>query len=185
MGAILPYQKEKLVVGVLINELLADIATVRTKLIDMFGPIDIASEAFPFLHTAYYSKEMGEPLNKYLFSFTKLQDPTVLAEIKIKTNTLEEDYILLPRGRLINLDPGMLSLSKFVLASTKNFAHRIPLAKGIYGEVTLVYTKTDWKSLPWTYPDFQTVEYQSFLREVRKRLQWQYQTDVPIDRVSL
>ncbi|MFN3467301.1 MAG: DUF4416 family protein, partial [Candidatus Brocadiales bacterium] len=44
-------------------------------------------------------------------------------------------------GRPVNIDPGYLTSSKLVLASTNDYSHRIYLKKGIYAEVTLRYVK--------------------------------------------
>ncbi len=54
--------------------------------------------------------------------------------------------------RTLNLDPGLLSLSRFALATTKDGSHRIPLRDGIYAEVTLVYERGGFHPLPWTVP---------------------------------
>jgi hypothetical protein len=71
------------------------------------------------------------------------------------------------RDRLVNLDPGVLSLSRLILASTKDFSHRIPLRDGIYAEVTLRYSGGDFRNLPWTFPDYRTEDYHAILRQIR------------------
>ena len=48
--------------------------------------------------------------------------------------------------RPLNLDPGYLTLGKLVLASTKDFAHRIYLGRGIYAEMTLFYRHHRWQA---------------------------------------
>ncbi|MBI4006928.1 MAG: DUF4416 family protein, partial [Planctomycetes bacterium] len=70
-------------------------------------------------------------------------------------------------SRPINLDPGYISEAKLVLASTKDFSHRIYLGKGIYAEVTLQYRNEQYESLPWTFPDYRTQQYQQFFLRVR------------------
>ena len=52
----------------------------------------------------------------------------------------------------------------------KNFSHRIYLGRGVYGEVTLMFRKGRWEALPWTFPDYASCRYDSFLTEVRGRL---------------
>ena len=68
----------------------------------------------------------------------------------------------------MNIDPGYLTAARVVLASTKDFAHRLYLGKGIYGEVTLLYQKKDFQALPWTYPDYRSEAYRQFFRELRR-----------------
>ncbi|MDR3182709.1 MAG: DUF4416 family protein [Planctomycetaceae bacterium] len=59
------------------------------------------------------------------------------------------------------------------MASTKDHAHRIYLSQGIFAETTLIYTQKHWQALPWSYPDYQSGNCQTFLtqcRELLKRL---------------
>jgi len=49
---------------------------------------------------------------------------------------------------------------------------------------TLIYSKKGWRALPWTYPDFQTVEYQVVLSEVRALYWQQIQAYVAITQVT-
>ncbi len=71
-------------------------------------------------------------------------------------------------GRRINLDPGYMDSAKVVLVSTKDFSHRIYLGKGIYGEVTLIYSGKGYQILPYTYPDFRTQEYFETFKKARE-----------------
>jgi hypothetical protein len=135
------------------------------------GPIDVHSDIFPFTHTDYYSREMGSRLNRLFVAFQRLIRCEQLPEIKILTNGLEENLALSSaRGlkRRINIDPGYLEASKLVLASTKNFSHRIYLGRGIYGEVTLQYRANNFQPLPWTYPDYQDPLVFDFLKRTRR-----------------
>jgi hypothetical protein len=89
------------------------------------------------------------------------------------TNKIEEEYTGAASsgaaaGRKVNLDPGLLNLSRFILATTKDNSHRIPLEKGIYGELTLQFSKKDFQTLPWTYPDYTTREYRDILIRIRE-----------------
>ncbi len=56
--------------------------------------------------------------------------------------------------RQVNLDPGILSEERLILATGKNYTHRIYLRNGIYGDLTLIYGKGSYRTLPWTYPDY-------------------------------
>jgi len=70
-------------------------------------------------------------------------------------------------SRQVNLDPGVMSLHNLMLLTTKNFAHRVPIKDGIYIEVTLLWQKSEFQDLPWTYPDFKSAEYKAILKKIR------------------
>ena len=74
-------------------------------------------------------------------------------DIKSKTNDIEAS--LAKNGmRTVNIDPGYISLENTILATTKGYAHRIYIGKGIYGDLTLIYNAGTYRSLEWTYPDY-------------------------------
>jgi hypothetical protein len=141
-------------------------ASLRGRLEKEFGAVDYESPVLPFTFTGYYQREMGGAISRRFMSFGKLVRPETLADIKILTNSIETEY-LAASGRQVNLDPGLLSLSRFILATTKDNSHRIPLDKGIYAELTLQFARKDFQILPWTYPDYATREYRDILREIR------------------
>ncbi|MCP4534749.1 MAG: DUF4416 family protein, partial [Delftia sp.] len=72
--------------------------------------------------------------------------------------------------RPINLDVGYVEPSKLVLASMKNFSHRIYLRDGVYAEVTLMFRKGLWEPLGWTFPDYRSGRYDAFLTAARDSL---------------
>ncbi len=147
------------------------IAWGRDRAVAAWGPLAMESPPFGFDHTHYYDASMGPGLRKVFFGFARPADPAGLAEWKLAANSWEEQYAALarhPEPRPLNLDPGYVALSKLVLASTKDFAHRLYLGRGIYGEVTLLYQKKDFRALPWTYPDYQSKSYLQYFRELRK-----------------
>ena len=149
------------------------IAQAQHRLTEKLGKVDIVSPIFSFEHTNYYQSEMGTGLKKYFISFDRLADPAELADLKIFTNELEDQLAKVSEAqsvRPINLDPGYLTLSKLILASMKDFSHRIYLADGVYGEVTLQWIKGAWSCLPWTFPDFATDRYHEFLTSARMTL---------------
>ncbi len=108
------------------------------RLAEYFGPPDLVGPWWPFDATAYYTSEMGPNLGRRLVSFLHLADPARLADWKVFTNELEQAFSLGER-RLANLDPGYLARERLVLATGKNFPHRIYLDHGIYGDLTLIY----------------------------------------------
>ena len=164
----------KLICGMLFNEE-KEGARAFKQLRGRFGPVDFESESVPFTRTEYYEKEFGGGLRRKFISFEKLIAPDRLAGIKLFTNRVEAALSSGGRRR-VNLDPGYLELAKFVLASTKNFSHRIYLSKGIYAEITLLYRSGAFRPLDWTYPDYRTEWYIETLEKVRRIY---YRTVVP------
>lgn len=139
-----------------------------------FGPADRGSSIWPFDGTGYYLKELGATPVRAFLAWKGEFDTTRLAARKLATNRLEEETAARIGGQLprpVNLDPGYLTLAKVVLASAKNYAHRIHLADGIYAEVTLQYRGGRFCTLPWTFPDFASGRYDGFFLEFRRVLQ--------------
>lgn len=138
-----------------------------------FGQAAAVSDAFDFTETDYYAAEMGAGLKKQFWAFAETIDPGRLASIKLNTNLWEAEYAELqqhPEPRPLNLDPGYLTLAKLVLASTKDHAHRIYLADGIYAEVTLAFRGGAWQAFDWTYPDYRRADFHAFFNVCRERL---------------
>ena len=170
MGSNRAPEPVKLFVGLLTSrpELVADVGAVLSC---EFGHIESKGGPFAFHETNYYDKEMGGPLSRYFFGFSDLIPADSLAGIKIRTNTIEGNWRSgkIPVARPINLDPGYLEEAKLVLASTKNFYHRILLSRGIYAEVTMHYQGGQWQALPWTFPDFRSGRYHVYFTDLRNR----------------
>jgi hypothetical protein len=138
-----------------------------------WGPVVLTSPPFAFSETDYYEPSMGAGLVKQFFAFERLLDPARLIEIKLDTNRWETEYAAIggrSEPRPLNLDPGYLTLAKFVLASTKDHAHRVYLGRGIYAEVTLHYKHDRWQYREWTFPDYRREDYQQFLEQCRREL---------------
>lgn len=132
-----------------------------------FGALDSSSRQMSFIHTHYYDAEMGTPIHRALVSVRELVDPASLAALKREANRLETMHRRPDGGRTINVDPGLLSLSRVILATTKQSAHRVAIGLGVYAEVTLLYRKGRFHPFEWTYPDFRSGIYDSWLAEVR------------------
>jgi Domain of unknown function (DUF4416) len=127
---------------------------VQQTLKGEFGEPLLESPASKWDYSPYYRNELGWPLSRKFIFFKNIIDPETLAAIKVRTNEIEDSFSVKDK-RQINLDPGYLTLSKIVVASTKNYAHRIYLQKGIYGEITLYYQDGIFKPHLFTYRDFQ------------------------------
>jgi hypothetical protein len=148
----------------------APFEAIQKKLDDRFGERQFSFGPVPFSWTEYYSGEMGQSLLKSYFSYQTSIDRDSLPSIKHFTNALEQTSADSHGNRLINIDPGYVTRDKVVLATTKDFYHRIYLANGIYGEVTLHYRKGKFRYFSWTYPDFRNAEIMLFLERVRAPL---------------
>ena len=162
----------KLVISLFLKEK-GIVAAVVEELSREFGPVDMISSWFPFDYTEYYETEMGSPLFRRIFAFKNLIKQSSLAEIKLATNNIEHKYSKNGK-RIFNLDPGYMIKSRFVLATGKNYSHRIYIGKKIYADLTLIYTKGSFQTLPWTYPDYADKKMLSHLEIVRSK----YLTDL-------
>jgi len=152
-------QPGKLVLSVLAREQWwrSHWAVVHAELAERFGPVDYRSGLLPFDHTQYYEAELGAPLFRRLIAFERLLPLDGLLAAKLATNELERAHARPDGTRRVNLDPGVLTLERLVLASGKNFTHRVYLGSGIWADLTLIYNKRQgWVILPWTFPDYAT-----------------------------
>jgi len=195
LGEIKQFDFYKLIIGVL-TTVCSRKKEILETLSKEFGEIDYVSRLLDFNYTNYYNSEMGDNIKRFFVSFKELIDPSALADIKIRTNELEKLFVDgtfsqpawrsrgIERGaeqsvhaaengsgeveaRKVNFDPGILNQSRLILASTKDNAHRMPLSKGIFGEITLLFQKHGIQPFHWTFKDFQSPEYAEILLELR------------------
>jgi hypothetical protein len=157
----------KLIAGFFVKDRILA-AEITRDLEERLGPVDMVSAWLNFDFTTYYDREMGAPLSRRLVVFKPLVEQTQLAAIKGITNRLEHQYQDQGRRR-VNIDPGYLLPERFVLATGKNFTHRIYLGQGIYADLTLIYQKGAFRTLPWTYPDYADGRMIDFLTLVRHK----------------
>jgi len=137
------------------------------------SPIAILSPCFPFTESSYYRSTMGDPLHKQIAMLSEWYDPAELATHKLLSHQWETESAQGNHSdvqRPLNIDPGYMSMTKLVLASTKNREHRLYLRDGIYAEVTLAFRDQQWVPLPWTYPDYQREDFRVFFHECRRHL---------------
>ena len=162
----------KLIIGVLAANQNA-LEAANYAIVKSFGRGDMVSDIWPFEKTDYYKDQMGENILRQFVTIEKLIDPGRLAKMKHKANAVEQKLakqLNLDLYRPVNLDPGFIEPSKLVLASTKNFSHRIYIGKKMYAEVTLVFDKGIWTPLRYTFPDYKQQCYHDFFSNVRERL---------------
>jgi hypothetical protein len=144
------------------------IDTVVDELSKGFGLIDWISPELLFDRTQYYAREMGWPLHRRFISFSQLVPADHLVEIKLKTNGIE-DHHRLEGNRLVNIDPGIISPERLILATGKNYVHRVYLSKGIYADLTLIFQKGSFRPVKWTYPDYATPAIIGFFNKIREK----------------
>ena len=157
----------KLVIGLIMKDR-ALFEPLGVELSARFGPVDMVSSWMPFDYTTYYEPEMGTPLFRRVLTYKKLINQEALPEIKLATNRLEQSLAISGRRR-VNIDPGYLLNERFVLASGKNFSHRIYVGHNIYADLTLIYQRGGFETLPWTYPDYADLPMLEFLTRVRRK----------------
>ncbi len=146
--------------------------------------LDSGKQNWPYYR--YYEEELGLGIMRQFLLFEKLIDPADIVPIKHYTNSIETSIGRVCRHtslcaytpgrdlkRTVNIDPGYITLAKVVLASTKNYSHRVYLRDGIYGEVTLYFKGGTFYGHEFTYQDYKEVQTVDFLvngRNVLKRL---------------
>ena len=144
---------------------------VERRLSRQYGEVEDRTEIFLFTFPGPFRREMGEDLKKRILCFVDLMPIEKFPEFKTFTNDLEWEYREhLPERsrRIINLDPGYLTLSKVLLASTKNHPHHVYLRDGVYGELLLRYHRGSLRNLPWTYADYRSHLVHTFFTQVRE-----------------
>ncbi len=118
----------------------------------------------------YYDKEMGEPLSRFFVGDMRLRSREDLVALKLKADVMEKKYCV-NGARTFNFDPGYVAMEQMVLATGKPYSHRPYLGDGVYAELTYAWEGGQWRSFPWTYPDYadgRALEYFELLRQMLK-----------------
>ncbi|MCA9126503.1 MAG: DUF4416 family protein [Planctomycetales bacterium] len=143
------------------------------RIAQTWGRLALCSDRFDHGETNYYQPTMGSGLTKQFVIVDGLYDPAQLSDSKLESNRWEAELAAANRFselRPLNIDPGYITLTKLVLASAKDRAHRIYLKQGIYAEQCLYYLDHRWQARPWTYPDYQRDDFQTFFSQAREHL---------------
>jgi Domain of unknown function (DUF4416) len=164
-----PFAPVKLICGVIYKED-ALYHEVRRRLEEEWGRVESESAPFSFDLTEYYTAEMGSALVRRFMGFGPLVAPESLPERKLRAIEIEESIRKEQgrAGRPVNIDPGYLTASALVMATAKDFAHRVPLGRGIYAHLEFLFTKTGVRTLEWTYPDLRRGPAHAYFRSVRE-----------------
>ena len=144
------------------------------KITQQFGKIVQQTEPYEHKYTHYYDEEMGEYKLRKFIAFLPLEMPTKLREIKLISNDIEDELassLRLEFPRPVNLDPGYIDEPRIVLASCKDYNHRIAIGKGVYADLHLVYTrKQGYVGMDWSYMDYTDETAKSFFMNCRQIL---------------
>ncbi len=173
-----PPKVVKLVLSFIFKEV-KDFTAALLEADPQYGPMDFLSEPLPFHFTDYYEPEMGKGLWRRMASFEPLISPDQLPGVKLWTNALESRFLNERGGRKVNIDPGYLAAAQFILATGKDYSHRLYLRDGIYGDLTLIFQKGAFTPLPWTYPDYASQPLIGLLSILRNRYLWQLKNQSP------
>jgi hypothetical protein len=158
----------------------AALAWGQDRLQAAYGDLALVSCDFSFHHTSYYEKTMGLGLVKRFLVFESFFSPDCLPDVKNFTISVENELVESKSHdelRPLNLDPGLVQLGKFLLATSKDQSHRIYLRDNIFAEVTLRYQRTGFEPWPWTYADYQEPAVRSFLDAARAHLHRKIQAE--------
>jgi hypothetical protein len=167
MGQTKVYPPVKLFAAIMISD--TEIwPKILHKLEKLYSDSDLQMNWYSFHHSNYYKEEMGKKLSKRMVSFADLIWAEKLIDIKLTTNDLEMAFAR-NNKRIVNIDPGYLTASKIVLATTKNYSHRIYLGRGIFGDVHLKFQKHQFQANEWTYPDYKEAFVVDFFEKMRNK----------------
>ena len=145
--------------------------TAETAIEDEFGALAARSPCYCFSDfSEYYDRELEGSCWKYLVALEQPKPVDQLASVKVGVEAIEQRLSRKCGGefrRTVNIDPGYLTGWQVVLSSVKNHGHRIYLSGGVYSELTLLYRKGRFESLPWTYRDYLSPEVLEFFGQLR------------------
>lgn len=109
----------------------------------------------------YYSREMGPDLGRIFFLTTRSYPREYLLSSKLLALRWEEEWKK-EGARMVNVDTGFLSPENFLLATTKNYSHRVYLGQRIFADLTYYFHQGTLQTLAWTYPDYLDDEKKEF-----------------------
>ena len=156
-------------VGVLVHPEV-NFTTISDICKELLGSFAFMSDRLEFDMTDYYSAEMGKGLVRFWVGADYRTTPDVLVPLKWRAYQIEQEHLRPDNTRTLNLDPGYVAPSKVVLATFKDFSHRLYLGRLVYGHLELVFEQGHFKSLPWSYPDYSTQEAIRFMTKLREMI---------------
>ena len=152
MGKIRRPERVKLFASLIFQDTV-DLGEILGRLAPAIGPVEYQTPPALFTHTTYYNEEMGEGLKRCFVLFSPVFERDKLPGVKIATNEIE-DHFARDGRRTVNIDAGYIALEHVILATTKGYAHRLYIGKGIHADLTLMFNNGSFRALEWTYPDY-------------------------------
>ena len=156
--------------SVLYNETTISLSEVRA-LTSSVCPIDFSFNHDYYPMKDYYSKEMGDShhLKRIFFLSSNPIDRIELIAFKKLSDQLEKSNSI-DRKRNINIDVGFIALDQVVLATGKPYYHRVHLQDGVFANLELYFQENEFKTFPWSYPDYSHHEIREFFKWARMLL---------------
>lgn len=142
----------------------------RARVEDVYGTLFSKTPSFnPLID--YYAKEMGEAgdLHRIFFVTTTSYPREFLLTSKLLALEWEKEWSK-DGKRMVNVDTGLLCAENFILATTKNYSHRLYLGQKIFADLTYQFFEGKFQTLPWTYPDYHDEEKLEFFSWCRSFL---------------
>ncbi|MBU8933798.1 MAG: DUF4416 family protein [candidate division Zixibacteria bacterium] len=160
----------RLVVSIIYSSLdaLADSLRVIER---KFSRVECETIEIPCSTQDRYREEMGDNLQRRIFSFEQPVPVDSLPEIKANCHKIEPMFSDCVRDfhfRTVNIDPGILTPDKLVMASHREYNHRLYLGNGVFGQIELIHSQGQFMRLPWTNPDFCHSEAMDLFNRVRE-----------------
>lgn len=174
----MPAQPVKLIFSILAGEEGLLNETINT-LSRYYGPPDYISAKMSFDYTDYYCSEMGGNLFRRFMTMEKLIKAEMLPDIKLATNEVEGKSAK-NKQRQVNIDPGYIAAAHLILATGKGYTHRPYLRDGIYADLTLIFQKGKFTSLPWTYADYAEEKQIAMFGRIRAKYLLQLKQEQPL-----
>lgn len=170
MGKIKKPEQVKLFASVIFHDNVA-LEAVFEELTELIGTIEEQTVPALFTHTTYYDAEMGKGLKRCFVLFGPFFDRDILPDIKLATNDIEERFAREGK-RKVNIDAGYIALEHVILATTKGYAHRLYIGKGIHADLTLMFSNGSYRAIQWTYPDYAEAENIALFNRWRESLKF-------------
>lgn len=117
----------------------------------------------------YYAKEMAGPLSRFFVLSTQTFDRDHLLSSKLKALEWEKTWAQEGK-RTVNVDTGILTLENFLLATTKNYSHRVYIGQNLFADLTYYFHQGELQTFPWTYPDYLDLQKKEFFLLARSYL---------------
>ena len=172
----------KVIIGLLINPSVLHRQCFEV-LAKRFGEMDFISESIRFDYSKYYEPEMGGGLVRRFAALRDLKKQDDLVALKLISIEIERAFS--DHGnRRVNIDPGLITLERLVLATGKNYTHRIYLKRGVFADLTLIFKKGTYTPLPWTYPDYKEPLVIEWFNRIREKYRYQLK-NTDLSQISL